>query len=86
MAHRIARIANGNWNLALEELDAGNENRQHLDMFIMLMRLAYMRKIGDLKKWTDVIATFGRESRNACSTTSCTCSEKVSCTTSGIQN
>ena len=33
MAHRIARIANGNWNLALEELDAGNENRQHLDMF-----------------------------------------------------
>ena len=44
-----------------EELDAGNENRQHLDMFIMLMRLAYMRKIGDLKKWTDVIATFGRE-------------------------
>ena len=40
MAHRIARIANGNWNLALEELDAGNENRQHLDMFIMLMRLA----------------------------------------------
>jgi DNA polymerase III subunit delta' len=30
-------------------------------MFIMLMRLAYMRKIGDLKKWTDVIATFGRE-------------------------
>ena len=61
MAHRIARIANGNWNLALEELDAGNENRQHLDMFIMLMRLAYMRKIGDLKKWTDVIATFGRE-------------------------
>lgn len=25
MAHRIARIANGNWNLALEELDAGNE-------------------------------------------------------------
>ena len=27
----------------------------------MLMRLAYMRKIGDLKKWTDVVATFGRE-------------------------
>ncbi len=61
MAHRIARIANGNWNLALEELDAGNENRQHLDMFIMLMRLAYMRNIHDLKKWSEVVATFGRE-------------------------
>ena len=61
MAHRIARIANGNWNLALEELDSGNENRQHLDMFIMLMRLAYMRNIHDLKKWSEVVSTFGRE-------------------------
>ena len=60
-AHRIARIAHGNWNTALEELDAGNENRQHLDMFIMLMRLAYMRNIHDLKKWSEVVATFGRE-------------------------
>ncbi len=61
MAHRIARIANGNWNHALEELDSGNENRQHLDMFIMLMRLAYLRNIHDLKKWSEVVATFGRE-------------------------
>lgn len=61
MAHRIARIAHGDWNAALEELDSGNENRQHLDMFIMLMRLAYMRNIHDLKKWSEVVATFGRE-------------------------
>ncbi len=60
-AHRIARIANGNWNLAIEELNSGNENRQHLDMFIMLMRLAYMRNIHDLKKWSEVVSTFGRE-------------------------
>ncbi len=61
MAHRIARIAHGDWNAALEELDSGNENRQHLDMFIMLMRLAYMRNIHDLKKWSEVVSTFGRE-------------------------
>lgn len=62
MAHRIARIANGNWNHALEELNAGNENRQLLDMFIMLMRLAYMRNIHDMKKWCDVVAgAYGRE-------------------------
>ena len=61
MAHRIARIANGNWNAALEELNAGNEKRQHLDMFIMLMRLADMRNIHDLKKWSEVVSTFGRE-------------------------
>lgn len=62
MAHRIARIANGNWNHALEELNAGNENRQLLDMFIMLMRLAYMRNIHDMKKWCDVVSgSYGRE-------------------------
>ena len=61
MAHRVARIANGNWNLAMEMLDTGNENRQHLDMFIMLMRLAYMRNIHELKKWSEVVTTFGRE-------------------------
>jgi len=60
-AHRMARIANGNWNKALEELNAGNENQQFLDLFIMLMRLAYMRKIHDLKKWCDIVAAFNRE-------------------------
>ena len=60
-ARRIARIANGNWNLALEELNAGNENRQHLDLFIMLMRLAYRRNIHDLKKWSEIVAGFSRE-------------------------
>ena len=60
-AHRIARIAHGSWNAALEELDSGNENHQHLDMFMMLMRLAYLRNIHDLKKWSEIISTFGRE-------------------------
>ena len=60
-AHRIARIAHGSWNAALEELDSGNENHQLLDMFMMLMRLAYLRNIHDLKKWSEIISTFGRE-------------------------
>ena len=61
VAHRIARVANGNWLTALKELDAGNENRLFLDMFVMLMRLAYMRKIKDLKKWSEAVAGYGRE-------------------------
>ena len=60
-ARRIARIAAGDWMKALEELDAGNENRLFLDMFIMLMRLAYMRNVKELKKWSENVATFGRE-------------------------
>ena len=60
-AHRIARVANGNWLKALEELDAGNENRLFLDMFIMLMRLAYQRNVKELKQWSENVAAFGRE-------------------------
>ena len=30
-------------------------------MFIMLMRLAYMRNIKELKKWSEMAATYGRE-------------------------
>lgn len=62
VVHRIARIANGNWMRALENLDAGNENRQFLDMFIMLMRLSYQRNIKELKKWSEIASTnYGRE-------------------------
>lgn len=60
-ARRIARVANGNWTKALEMLDTGNENRQFLDMFILLMRLAYSRNIKELKKWSEAAAGFGRE-------------------------
>ena len=60
-AHRIARLANGNWLKAMEELMVGSENEQFLDLFISLMRLAYQRKIKDLKKWSEVMAGFGRE-------------------------
>ena len=60
-AHRIARLANGNWLKAVEELQVGSENEQFLDMFISLMRLAYQRRIKDLRKWSDAMATFGRE-------------------------
>ena len=60
-AHRIARVANGDWLKALEELDAGNENRLFLDMFVTLMRLAYLRNIKELKQWSETVAGFGRE-------------------------
>lgn len=60
-AHRLARIANGNWLKAVEQLDADNENELFLDLFQSLMRLAYQRKIKDLKRWSETMAAFGRE-------------------------
>jgi DNA polymerase-3 subunit delta' len=61
LAHRIARTAGGNWLKAIEALDAGNENRQFLDLYVNLMRKAYMRDVKELKRWSDVVADFGRE-------------------------
>lgn len=60
-ARRISRAANGSWLDALEELDTGNEKRLFLDMFILLMRLAYARNIKDLRKWSEGVASYGRE-------------------------
>ena len=60
-ARRISRLANGSWLKALEELQAGSENELFLDMYILLMRLAYQRKIKDLRKWSEQLAGMGRE-------------------------
>ena len=60
-AHRVAHIAGGDWNKAIEELDASNENRQFLDYFILLMRLAYTRNVKELKRWSESVAALGRE-------------------------
>ena len=60
-AQRIARLANGSWLRALEQLQAGTENELFLDLFKQLMRLAYQRKVLELRKWSDVMAGFGRE-------------------------
>lgn len=60
-AQRIARAANGSWLKAIEALDAGNENRQFFDLFVMLMRGAYARDLRGLKRWGETVAALGRE-------------------------
>ena len=61
MAQRVSRMANGSWLKALELLSSDSENELFLDMFQSLMRLAYQRKVRDLKGWSDHIASLGRE-------------------------
>lgn len=60
-AMAIAHIAEGSISKALKQLDVEDESRQNLEWFIQLMRLAYQRKITDLKKWSNDIASTGRE-------------------------
>ena len=60
-AHRVARVSNGSWLRAIEALSMGNENRMFLDMFIMLMRLAFIRNLKELKRWSESVGGYGRE-------------------------
>lgn len=60
-AHRIAHTAAGNWLKAIEVLDSDSENRMFFDLFVSLMRQAYMRDVNGLKAWTETAAALGRE-------------------------
>ncbi len=60
-ARSIARISNGNYVKSTEILDHNEENAYFLTQFIALMRLAYQRKIIDLKAWSDEMHSIGRE-------------------------
>lgn len=60
-AIRLARLANGNWLKVVRELENDSENTDFFADYQQLMRLAYMRNIRDLKKWTDRISGYGRE-------------------------
>ena len=61
MAQRISRMGNGSWRQAMELLTADTENELFLDLFQALMRLAYQRKIKELKQWSEQLASMGRE-------------------------
>ncbi|MCR5269903.1 MAG: DNA polymerase III subunit delta [Prevotella sp.] len=60
-ATRISRLSGGSWLNALQELKVGTENEQFLDLFKVLMRLAYKRNVKDLRKWSETLSGFGRE-------------------------
>ncbi|MBR1547680.1 MAG: DNA polymerase III subunit delta [Prevotella sp.] len=61
MARRVGRMANGSWLRALETLSEDSENELFLDLFQNLMRLAYQRKVKDLKTWSEQMGAMGRE-------------------------
>lgn len=60
-ARRIARLANGDWMKALEEIDADNENKEFFALFVKVMRMAYSKDVKGLKAWSQTVADFGRE-------------------------
>ena len=60
-AANIAHRSEGNWIKAMETIHLNEENTLFLELFINLMRLAYQRKIREMKQWSETLATMGRE-------------------------
>lgn len=56
-----AHIAEGNFIQARRTLANDKMSQQFLDLFMQLMRLAYGRKVAELKKWSEDVAELGRD-------------------------
>lgn len=61
LAHQIARTSDGNICAALRQITDDTENDQFFDLFVSLMRLSYMRKVKEMKQWSEQVAALGRE-------------------------
>lgn len=60
-ARLTARLSEGSYVRAIKQLQVGTERSTFFDMFVLLMRLAYQRKIKDLRAWSEQVAAWGRE-------------------------
>lgn len=61
LAAELAHVSQGSFTEALHRMAAGNEETTFFEQFVSLMRLAYMRKIKDLRAWSEAMAMTGRE-------------------------
>lgn len=64
-AHFIACAAKGSFTQALDQVSMNADTAQFFDMFVLLMRLCYMRKIKDLHEWSEQVSQWGREKQKA---------------------
>ncbi len=60
-AKAVAHIADGSYLRACEALQLNEENQLFFNYFVAVMRLAYARRIKDLKAWSEEVADLGRE-------------------------
>lgn len=61
VAASVTRIANGNYRKAEEIIRSSDENQFNFEQFVYLMRMAYARKVIELKQWSEMMAKIGRE-------------------------
>jgi len=61
IAESLAALAEGNANTAMRLAGIAGDRLAQLDRFATLMRLAYSRKVADLRQWSTDVAALGRE-------------------------
>lgn len=60
-ARAVAHLSGGSYLQACENLTLNEDNRLFFDLFVQVMRLAYARRIKELKTWSEEAADLGRE-------------------------
>lgn len=63
LAAELAHVVQGSYTQALHRMQAGNEESIFFDLFVALMRQAYMRNIKYMREWSDDMAGKGRETQ-----------------------
>lgn len=56
-----ARLAEGSYLQALEIIHLSKDTQLFFGLFVSLMRLAYQRKVKEMREWSDTVAAMGRE-------------------------
>jgi len=60
-AKRMAHNAHGSMTAALRLITDNTSEQEYFDLFVSLMRLAYARKVKEMKQWSEQVAGMGRE-------------------------
>ena len=57
----VAHVSNGSYTAAVKQLQVNEEQEAFFDMFVLLMRKCYMRDIKEMYRWSEIVASWGRE-------------------------
>ena len=60
-ARQISHSSAGNWLQAVETIHLGGRAKEHIELFMTLMRKSYMRDLKGMRQWADTVASMGRE-------------------------
>lgn len=60
-ARAVAHLSSGSYLKACNNLSLNEENKLFFDLFVQLMRMAYARRVKELKVWSEDAAELGRE-------------------------